>query len=150
MTCCVAALCAEKSAIVLVADRLIGFSMITTEPKTSKIIDIGKGWWLMYAADDIASLFPIADSIKAKLQALPDKPTVADVENELTAIVQKRRLEEAEAYVLTPRGLTLQSLPAISSSLPTMTEEIYRELAAYRLPMPRCESASPQLRTRSR
>ncbi len=115
MTCCVAALCDDRKAIVLAADKMIGFGMIESEPSISKIFKIHSDWWVMVAGNDIAPAFDIVDA--AKRRVLRKKNISVD---EATAAVyesyQGERARQAEAQFLTPLGWTLKTFNSRHSS----------------------------------
>jgi 20S proteasome alpha/beta subunit len=106
MTCCIAALCDERKAIILAADKMIGFEMIESEPSISKIFPIHKDWQVMLAGNDIAPAFDIVDLAKKKLE----EETHVSVEQAAKAIFStyiEQRARQAEAQFLTPLGWTL-------------------------------------------
>src|ERR1700734_616829 len=115
MTCCVAALCDDREAIVLAADKMIGFGMIESEPSISKIFRIHKDWWALLAGNDIAPAFDILDAAKRKLA----ERKYVDVNTASTAVYKsyvEKREQQAEAQYLTPLGWTLQTFNSNRSS----------------------------------
>jgi len=115
MTCCVAALCDDRKAVVLAADKMIGLGMIESEPSISKIFKIHRDWWVMLAGNDIAPAFDIVDAAKRKLAGKKD----VDVDlasRTLHECYVTKRTAEAEAQFLTPLGWTLQSFNSNQST----------------------------------
>ena len=55
MTTCVAAICDNGDAIILVADKMIGTGYIESELDITKIRSIHKDWWMLFAGDDFDS-----------------------------------------------------------------------------------------------
>jgi 20S proteasome alpha/beta subunit len=106
VTTCVAALCCEGKAIVLVADKMFGLGYIESEPDISKIRPIHKYWRVMIAGNGIAPAFAILAAARDKLAAIP-APSVELVMDSVEAAYQEKRIHDAEAYYLTPIGWTL-------------------------------------------
>jgi 20S proteasome alpha/beta subunit len=115
MTCCVAALCDERKAIVLAADKMIGFGMIESEPSISKIFKIHKDWWVLIAGNDIAPAFDILDAAKRKLAKQKEVSIDAAATTVYEGYIEKRE-QQAEAQFLTPLGWTLQTFNSKQSS----------------------------------
>ena len=128
MTCCIAALCDNRKAIVLAADKMIGLGMIESEPDIRKIHRLSKDWWLMFAGNDISPVFDVIDQAKKQLSS--GKPASV---NEVAGVVEKafrgKRADLAEAMYLTPRGWTMAqfnhsgSVSVISGPMRTTIEE---------------------------
>jgi len=115
MTCCVAALCDSRKAIVLAADKMIGMGAIESEPNISKIFRLHKDWWVMVAGNDVSPAFDIIDRAKAKLA----RRNVVGVEvatRVVSEAYQQKRAEEAEAKYLAPLGWTLRKFNSSSST----------------------------------
>lgn len=108
MTCCVAALCDDRKAIVLAADKMIGLGMIESEPSISKIFKIHRDWWVMLAGNDISPAFDIVDAAKRNLAGKTNVSVDAASRTVYECYVAKRA-EQAEAQFLTPLGWTLQT-----------------------------------------
>jgi len=107
MTCCIAALCDDRRAIILAADKMIGFGMIESEPSISKILQIHTHWYVMLAGNDISPAFDIVDAAKRKLE----KETNVSVDAVAAAVFgsyTEQRAKQAEAQFLTPLGWTLK------------------------------------------
>jgi len=115
MTCCVAALCDDREAIVLAADKMIGFGMIESEPSISKIFRIHKDWWVLIAGNDIAPAFDILDAAKRKLVGKKDVSVDAAATAVYGSYIDKRE-QRAEAQFLTPLGWTLKVFNSNQSS----------------------------------
>ncbi len=47
MTCCVAALCDDRMAIVMAADKMVGMAGMESEPDISKIFRLHKNWFVL-------------------------------------------------------------------------------------------------------
>jgi hypothetical protein len=141
MTCCVAALADNARTIILVSDRQLGSRLISTDPETVKTKQVHPRWWLMYAGNDIAPIFSIADAIQAELldlsggQAAVDAgttviPEIVKVEKGVKKCVERERQTQIEAVYLRPRGWSLetfqQQAPSLPKSLVTQTiEQLY-------------------------
>jgi 20S proteasome alpha/beta subunit len=115
MTCCVAALCDDRKAIVLAADKMIGFGMIESEPSISKIFKIHKDWRVLIAGNDIAPAFDILDLAKRQLAGKNGLTVDAATKSVYGSYIQKRE-ELAEAQFLTPLGWTMKTFNSSESS----------------------------------
>jgi len=67
MTVCAAAICDDGKTLILVADRMVGIGYIEAELKVSKLRELCKNWWVLFAGDDITSVFDVIDRAKAKV-----------------------------------------------------------------------------------
>ncbi len=108
MTTCVAALCDARKTIVLVADRLVGYGFVQSEPEIAKRLELHNNWHVLMAGNDIDPVFDIVDAAKEKLAATP-APSVTTVMTELFQAYKDRRLASAEAQYISPRGITWDS-----------------------------------------
>lgn len=106
MTTCVAAVCNDGKAIILAADKMIGFGSVESEPDISKIRSIHKNWRVMIAGDGIEPAFSIIDAAYAKLNPIP-APRLDVVIEEMELAWQEKRLHDSVACFLTPLGWKL-------------------------------------------
>ncbi len=113
MTCCIAALCDDRKAIVFAADKMVGMGAIETEPEISKIFRLHQDWWAMLSGDDISPAFDIMDRAKQKLHG--KTLNVAASERTVSESYQEKRAEEAESRYLTPLGWTLSKFNSPAS-----------------------------------
>jgi 20S proteasome alpha/beta subunit len=136
MTCCVAALCADRQAIVLAADKMIGMVGMESEPDISKIFRLHKNWWVMLAGNGISPAFDIIDHAK---RAFSRKKTVGIDEaiRNVSDAFRAKRIEEAEALHLAPIGWTLRKLNSSASRvLPESIKlNLIYQLQSYSLPI---------------
>jgi len=98
MTCCIAALAAGGEAIVLVADKMIGNSVIQGEPQGLLKYDaIHRDWWVMFAGD-----VPVAGDLIGRLKAAFPKGSL-DAQNVdaylSTVLFEKWRDDTERAYL---------------------------------------------------
>ena len=114
MTVCIAALCDSRKALVLAADKMVGTRMIETEAEIHKVLQLHKDWRVMVAGDDIAPVFSIIDSAKARLPKARGI-RVQDVEKAVVESYREKRSSETEARYLAPRGWTLKKFNSPSS-----------------------------------
>lgn len=126
MTCCVAALCDKGKSIVLVADKMVGMSMIEGEPEITKILSFHRHWRVMIAGDDISPAFPIIDLIRQKLSRLRTVGVrqVMDAFNESFA---SERAGIAEAVHLVPRGWTIKTFNSRAAEI--IPKRLRREIS---------------------
>jgi hypothetical protein len=103
MTTCVATVCDDGNAIVLVADKMIGMGYVESELEITKMRQIHPDWWMLFAGDDISPVFDIVDYTKIGLDQ--KKPmSVADVQEAVKVAFARKRMEDAETLYLTPIG----------------------------------------------
>jgi len=135
VTVCIAALCDDRKAIILAADKMIGSESIESEADIHKIVGIHRNWWALMAADDISPAFPIIDHAKAKLHS-KRSVSVDDVIDAVAGSYQQKRLEQAEAVYLIPRGWTLkqfQSAHTVGPIPDALRTELDFRISAHRL-----------------
>jgi 20S proteasome alpha/beta subunit len=130
MTCCVASLCDEGKSIVLVSDKMIGTSMIESEPEISKVLWLHKNWRAMIAGDDVAQAFPIVNAAKVALSKIKTAPTLRQVTAAVYEAYCKERTEQSEAMYLTPQGWTIGEF---NSSKASIIPEAAREEIAVKI-----------------
>lgn len=103
MTTCAASVCDEGNAIVLVADKMIGMGYVESELEITKMRQIHRDWWMLFAGDDIAPVFDIVDYAKEGLSQ-SDPMTIADAQEAVRVAFAKKRMADAEALYLIPIG----------------------------------------------
>jgi 20S proteasome alpha/beta subunit len=103
MTTCNAAICDDGNAIVLVADKLIGMVYVESELEITKMRQIHKEWWMLFAGNDIAPVFDIVDYAKARLNQ-KEPASIGDVQDAVRTAFAQKRMENAEALYLSPLG----------------------------------------------
>jgi Proteasome subunit len=107
MTTCVAAICGGSKAIVLVADKMLGFGHVEAAIG-EKILRLHMNWHVLYAGNDISPAFPIVDRASAALQD-NRRPTLLDVAAALSGAWKAERDARTEAKVFAGRvGWTLE------------------------------------------
>jgi len=106
VTTCIATLCDERKAIVLGADRLVGYGFVESEPDVGKTLELHKNWRVMIAGDDADPAFDIVDQAREKLTNVP-APSVTTVMAELFEAYKDKRLALAEARYISARGVTV-------------------------------------------
>lgn len=113
MTCCVAALCSDGKVLILVADKMVGIGFVEAESEIKKLRKIHRDWWVLFAGDDISSVFDVIDYAKEKLEeGGHTQDTAISLQAVKTAVesaFERRRRELAEAAYLTPIGWTLET-----------------------------------------
>jgi hypothetical protein len=131
MTVCLAALCEEGKAVVLVADKMVGKVYVEAELQISKLQLIHPHWFLMMSADDISPLFDLADRARDELAPTKDAPleTVMEVLQRNYEVI---RMKRAEAVYLKPIGWTIERFTREGHTLPNY-ETIQFDLAGYEL-----------------
>jgi 20S proteasome alpha/beta subunit len=136
MTCCVAALCADRKAIVLAADKMIGMVGMESEPDISKIFHLHKDWRVMLAGNNVSAAFDIIDHAK---KAFSRKKAVGidEAVRIMSGAFREKRAEEAEALHLAPIGWTLRKLNSPSSQvLPESVRlNLIYQIQSYSLPI---------------
>jgi 20S proteasome alpha/beta subunit len=143
MTVCVAATCDDGKTLILVADKMVGIGYIEAELKVSKLRELGKNWWALFAGDDISSVFDVIDGARVKISIKRDQarlgadsPTPVDM---VSAAVKESYEEiqqrQAEALYLKPIGWDIATFNAAGhANLPDFGE-IKARIAGYHLPI---------------
>lgn len=125
MTVCVAMLCDEAKALVLVADKMIGIGYIETEPEIKKLLRLHKDWWVMFAGEDITPVLDVVDRAKRMLDSR-QSVSLDDVVMAMQTSWEKQRADEADDLCLTPRGWTREKFRTEGRQL--LPETLYAEL----------------------
>ncbi len=138
MTCCVAALCGDGKALVLVADKMIGVGFVEAAPEIKKLQRIHRDWWVLFAGDDIAPVFDVIDYAKQQLEEdgrSKDSPvSLQEVKKAVALAFEKKRRELAAAAYLTPIGWDLASFNAEGQRLQDFGQ-IQANFRDYELPI---------------
>jgi 20S proteasome alpha/beta subunit len=103
MTTCVAAITDEGKALILVADKMIGVGWVESELEVTKMREIHKDWWLLFAGNDLTPVFDIVDYTKARLKE-GEPASAGDIQDAVKAAFAQKRLENAETLYLNPIG----------------------------------------------
>lgn len=136
MTCCVAALCDDRKAIVLVSDKMISMVGMESEPDISKVFKVHRDWRVMLAGDGVSPAFDIIDAAKSTFsngRAVSVEKAVSIVSS---AFYQKQQ-QEAEARFLTPIGWTLRRFNSPASKIlpESVRLNLLYKIQSYRLPI---------------
>lgn len=139
MTCCIAALCDNRRAIVIAADKMIGWQgVIESEPDIHKIYQLAKDWWVMFSGNDIAPVFDVIDKAKERLRGKQSVTLKVAIEAVETSYFQKRA-ELAEVLYLKPRGLTLAQFNSTDGAPGWLSESLRATIGdsmqAYAMPV---------------
>jgi len=136
MTCCVAALCNKREAIVMASDKMIGMVGMESEPDISKIFRLHRNWWVMLAGNGISPAFDIIDHAKKKFSR-KRKVSIDEAIAMISSAFFKKREEEAEALYLTPLGWTLKKLNSPASQIlpESVRLNLIYQLQSYSLPI---------------
>jgi 20S proteasome alpha/beta subunit len=132
MTTCVAAVCDDGNAIVLVADKMIGMGYIESELEITKMRQIHRDWWMLFAGDDITPVFDIVDYAKAKLNQ-QEPASIGEVQEAVKLAFAQKRMENATALYLTPIGWDIERFTKEGSSLLPDFEQIKAKIDDYSL-----------------
>jgi 20S proteasome alpha/beta subunit len=131
MTTCVAVICDDGNAIVLVADKMIGIGYVESELEITKMRQIHRNWWILFAGEDITPVFDIVDYAKAGIGN--GAATIADVQDAVRKAFAQKRLEDAEALYLTPIGWEIETFNKDGHALLPNFEEIQTKIDGYAL-----------------
>lgn len=143
MTVCVATICDNGKTLILVADKMIGIGYIESELNITKLRDLCKGWWILFAGDDITPVFDIIDKAKALVltkrasaRLASDAPTPVGIVSEaVKEAYEWKRMQHAEALYLTPIGWDIAAFSGGGhANLPDFGE-IKAKIADYFLPI---------------
>ncbi|MGA3093685.1 MAG: hypothetical protein ABSD75_34315 [Terriglobales bacterium] len=132
MTTCVAAVCAEGNAIILVADKMIGVGYIESELEITKMRPLHKDWWMLFAGDDIGPVFDIVDLVKNKLKQ-DSQVSIGDVQEAVRNAFAEKRLAMASTLYLTPIGWDIERFNNEGNQLLPNFEEIQTKIDNYEL-----------------
>jgi hypothetical protein len=110
MTVCVAALCESGKTLVIAADREIGLPFVKGQLEGQKVRLAHFKWAMLIAGNDVAPVEDIRshawDNFDRHLKANPNV-FIDDAIKCVTDAFKKKRIEDAEALYLAPRGWTL-------------------------------------------
>ena len=145
MTVCVAAICEDGEAIVLVTDKMVGMGYVEAEPDISKMRPLCKNWWVLFSGDDITPVFDVIDHAREQLtlpplmqalnEALGADVTMQNVMKAVQVGFEKKRIADAEAVYLTPIGWTLEKFNGSDRSILSDAAQIQVNIQNYRLPI---------------
>ncbi len=130
MTTCVAAITDEGKALILVADKMVGVGWVESELDITKMREIHKDWWMLFAGNDITPVFDIVDYTRANLPA-EGSATIKQVEDAVKTAVAQKRMENAEALHLTPIGWDITRFNSEGASLLTNFMELQAKINDY-------------------
>jgi 20S proteasome alpha/beta subunit len=115
MTTCVAVITDDGKALILVADKMIGVGWVESELEITKMRELHKDWWMLFAGDDITPVFDIVDYVKERLSAKAGELTsIRDMQESVKAAFAQKRIENAEALYLTPIGWDITRFKMVS------------------------------------
>jgi len=134
MTNCVATLCDNGSAILMVADKMIGMGYVESELEITKMRQLHPDWWMLFAGDDLSSVFDIVDYAKADLNQGEPVP-VSQVSSSVEQAVRRKRKEDAEALYLSPIDWTMRDFKRDGSTQLPNFSELQSKIDSYTLPI---------------
>src|SRR5258708_13205716 len=82
---------------------MVGVGWVESELDITKMREIHKDWWMLFAGNDLTPVFDIVDYVKERLPA-EGPATIKQVEEAVKTAVAQKRIENAEALYLTPIG----------------------------------------------
>ena len=132
MTTCVAAICDDGNAIVLVADKMIGVGYVESELDITKMRPIHTDWWMLFAGDDISPVFDIVDYAKARIDQT-EAASVGEVQAAVKAAFAQKRLENVETLYLSPIGWDIARFNDEGKERLPNFDEIQTKMDAYTL-----------------
>lgn len=140
MTVCVAAVCDDGKALILVADKMVGRGYVTSDLDITKMRPLHKDWWILFSGDDLSPVFDIIDYAKDALhnehKLVPDDP--ASLRAVLKAVesgFEKKRLEEAEALYLKPIGWRMNTFRSKGHVALPNAAQIHSDIERFSLPI---------------
>ena len=126
MTLCVVAMCENRRAIVMAADRMISQGFIQAELEIEKIVAVHPDWWVMLAGT-VPHAFDIIDDVRNRVRA-SEHYGVVEVLSSFEHAYRQKRMSQVEADILVPRGLTVSQFQ--TTGLATLGETEFRTLLA--------------------
>jgi 20S proteasome alpha/beta subunit len=130
MTTCVAAICDDGNAIVLVADKMIGMGYVESELEITKMRPLCPDWWILFAGDDIGPVFDIINYAKTRL-GTSAPASIGDVQEAVKAAFSQKRLENAETLYLNPIGWEITRFNAEGDKLLPNYMELQSKIESY-------------------
>jgi excisionase family DNA binding protein len=116
MTVCIAALCEERKALVVAADRMVRSARCRTEAEFHKISRLHKDWWLMLAGDDVGPAFDIPHAATGRERA---------------SIMHDRASVQAAALITSENGPAFQSLISSTQAAKLLGNLLVKTLQRY-------------------
>jgi len=111
MTTCVAAITDEGKALILVADKMIGVGWVESELEITKMRELHKDWWVLFAGEDITPVFDIVDYAKERLKAkVSESVSIGEVQEAIKTAFAQKRIENATTLHLLPIGWDITRL----------------------------------------
>jgi len=119
---------------------MVGIGYITSEPDITKLLDLHKSWWVLFAGDPISSVFNIVEyakkSLAKKKGVSADQPITLELAEEvIQEAFHRKRLENAEALYLKPIGWDIDSFNLHGNSRLPNFGQIQQRLDDYTLPI---------------
>jgi hypothetical protein len=110
----------------MVADRMIGIDWIEAEIDVRKIRRVHPDWWIALSANGIHRALDIIDAVEREVGASGplDQFEMCEI---VARLYKQRRLEEAEAKILTPRGWKLDAFNQYGRQV--IPEALYTDLS---------------------
>lgn len=140
MTVCVAAICDDGKALILVADKMVGLGYVTSDLDITKMRPLHKDWWILFSGDDLSSVFDIIDYAKDALhnehKLSPDDP--ASLKAAVKAVesgFDKKRLEVAETLYLKPIGWKMSAFRSKGHGTLPNAVQIQSDIERFSLPI---------------
>lgn len=118
----------------MVADKMIGVGYIQSELEITKMRPIHRDWWILFAGEDITSIFDIVDYAEGGLDQNAAM-AIAEVQEAVKIAFAKKRMENAEALYLTPIGWEIERFNAEGNNLLPDFTEIKTKIDNYTLPI---------------
>jgi hypothetical protein len=132
MTVCLATLCDQGRAIVLVADKMVGVGYVEGELANVKMQPIHSQWFMMMSGQNIAPLFELADLARAELP-MPKPAPLEHVMEVMQRNYELIRMRRAEAEYLKPIGWTIKRFNEEGSKFLPNFLELQAKLQGYEL-----------------
>jgi 20S proteasome alpha/beta subunit len=118
----------------MVADKMIGMGYVESELEITKMRQIHPDWWMLFAGDDLTSVFDIVDYAKADL--VQQKPaSINQVKSAVAKAFVKKRKEDAEALYLSPIDWNMGDFKKDGNAQLPNFPELQSKIESYVLPI---------------
>lgn len=140
MTVCVAAVCADGKALVLIADKMVGLGYVTSDLDITKMRPLHKDWWILFSGDDLSPVFDIIDYAKDALhnehKLTPEDPaSLKAVMKAVESGFEKKRIEDAETLYLKPIGWKMNAFKSGGHGALPNAVQIQSDIERFSLPI---------------
>jgi len=123
----------------MAADKMLGMVYVEGEPDITKLRELWKDCWVLFAGDDIRPVFDVIDRVKQNLSGRclgTDRTAdIATIMWAVQAALETKRMADAVAVHLTPIGWTLAEFNRTGYQILPNAAQIQENVQRYTLPI---------------